>query len=72
MKCLISLNIIKYNCWIFIFQVTFSSGERIGYIVMPSEIDDYSVIAAGASVANRVFWLCKCAFTAAADDCKVS
>jgi aspartate aminotransferase len=29
-------------------------GERIGYIVMPSEIDDYSVIAAGASVANRV------------------
>lgn len=29
-------------------------GERIGYLVIPSEIDDYSVIFDAASIANRV------------------
>jgi aspartate aminotransferase len=29
-------------------------GERIGYLVIPGEIDDYSDIAAGVNVANRI------------------
>ncbi len=29
-------------------------GERIGYLVLPSEIDDFADVAAGANVANRI------------------
>ena len=29
-------------------------GERIGYLVMPSEIDDFADVTAGANVANRI------------------
>jgi aspartate aminotransferase len=29
-------------------------GERIGYLVIPSEIDDYSLIYAAAGIANRI------------------
>jgi aspartate aminotransferase len=29
-------------------------GERIGYLVIPEEVDDYEDVAAGANVANRI------------------